>query len=250
MVRCRNCTGGQTVELQCKYCNLWKDLELFGKAQRRNPEDAICKLCNDKNKIQDTEPVKEDEDDFGNLSDTETLPSNIYESSELDALSDDGLNSVAGNLNIHDHARPSSPASSSGGGVALDKGKQRARNTTVWVVQNRPAHQAPTTNRGQAFANDYNSSRDTSRINTVKASSATNSWTKFSSANSAASGTTNVPRPKVTAAEKHGFAKVGAYRDREAEATLLEDSCSDNDDTDDDGDSDGSVDENNPARYY
>ena len=38
---CRQCTPGQTHELECSTCGLVKSLDGFTKAQRRHPDDAV-----------------------------------------------------------------------------------------------------------------------------------------------------------------------------------------------------------------
>lgn len=38
---CRDCIGGQTVELTCIICDRTKSLEFFSKAQRSDPDNAV-----------------------------------------------------------------------------------------------------------------------------------------------------------------------------------------------------------------
>lgn len=38
---CRDCVGGQTVELTCIICDRTKSLESFSKVQRQNPDNAV-----------------------------------------------------------------------------------------------------------------------------------------------------------------------------------------------------------------
>lgn len=39
--KCRNCVGGQTVELTCCICDKTKGLEHFSKNQRHDPDSAV-----------------------------------------------------------------------------------------------------------------------------------------------------------------------------------------------------------------
>lgn len=39
--KCRQCVGGQNVEMTCMLCNCVKGLDEFSKAQRRNPDEAV-----------------------------------------------------------------------------------------------------------------------------------------------------------------------------------------------------------------
>jgi len=41
-VACRDCAGGQVTELECHMCWVWKGLDSFNKAQRKNPDGAVC----------------------------------------------------------------------------------------------------------------------------------------------------------------------------------------------------------------
>lgn len=43
--RCRNCVGGQAVEMRCSVCDQVKGLDQFAKAQRHNREMARCLAC-------------------------------------------------------------------------------------------------------------------------------------------------------------------------------------------------------------
>ncbi|KAG7008332.1 plasma membrane fusion protein [Physcia stellaris] len=45
IIVCRQCTPGQTHELECFSCGLIKSLDGFTKAQRRHPDNARCILC-------------------------------------------------------------------------------------------------------------------------------------------------------------------------------------------------------------
>lgn len=44
-IRCRLCTGEQVHELTCFICEETKGLGSFAKAQRRNPDAAVCHAC-------------------------------------------------------------------------------------------------------------------------------------------------------------------------------------------------------------
>lgn len=42
IVSCQECTPAQVTELQCYLCDQYKSLDAFTKAQRRDPEMAVC----------------------------------------------------------------------------------------------------------------------------------------------------------------------------------------------------------------
>ncbi|KAK7569941.1 Stc1 domain-containing protein [Phyllosticta citricarpa] len=80
---CMLCTGQQPKELECQRCDKWLALDDFSKAQRKNPDNAICEKCM---KIQvETEPVEvsgtrgiyhsDDEDDDDEYGDDEYVTS-------------------------------------------------------------------------------------------------------------------------------------------------------------------------------
>lgn len=42
LIECRQCTGVQIHEMTCAVCEETKGLDGFSKAQRRNPDNAVC----------------------------------------------------------------------------------------------------------------------------------------------------------------------------------------------------------------
>ncbi|ERF75800.1 hypothetical protein EPUS_01630 [Endocarpon pusillum Z07020] len=56
--KCRQCVGGPADELTCHRCDLTKGLNSFTKVQRRKPDTALCKDC--QQEVDDVEPNIED----------------------------------------------------------------------------------------------------------------------------------------------------------------------------------------------
>lgn len=56
--KCRQCVGGPADELTCHRCDLTKGLSAFTKVQRRKPDVALCKDC--QQEVDDVEPNIED----------------------------------------------------------------------------------------------------------------------------------------------------------------------------------------------
>lgn len=52
--KCRQCVGSPADELTCHRCDLTKGLSAFTKVQRRNPDTALCKDC--QQEVSDQEP--------------------------------------------------------------------------------------------------------------------------------------------------------------------------------------------------
>ena len=55
---CMNCTGRPATELKCAQCDITKGLDAFTKAQRRDPDNAVCKLSPFQSQITDTDLLK------------------------------------------------------------------------------------------------------------------------------------------------------------------------------------------------
>ncbi|KAB8076646.1 Stc1 domain-containing protein [Aspergillus leporis] len=124
--KCRECVGGQTVELRCIVCDEAKSLEEFARNQRHDRDFARCLTCVQHHT--ETDPVLDEqkllaESEMSTSQDTTTTPSQIDDGYTHSASSygdddddDDDDYSIGGGVWIEPECQQEGPAS---------KGKER-----------------------------------------------------------------------------------------------------------------------------
>ncbi|OJJ32436.1 hypothetical protein ASPWEDRAFT_44552 [Aspergillus wentii DTO 134E9] len=86
--KCRQCVGGQTVELKCCICDKIKGLDEFAKSQRQNRDSARCLNCVQNHA--EADPVLEEhklltEGEFSTIQDTTVTASQIDDGSLIES---------------------------------------------------------------------------------------------------------------------------------------------------------------------